>query len=194
MHGFFSLGTVVGAVTGMFLTAIALPVTIHLPVLAGVVLLGLFLVIGALSPDVGRHAPSADTAMHEREPRSSLWKDGRLLLIGLITLGLAMAEGSANDWLPLIMVDGHGLDPTLGSAVYAAFAAAMTAGRFVGGRFVDRFGRAAVLAVSAVIGATGVAVVILLDNQGDSGLRSGAVGARSLARLPRSLVCRGRLR
>jgi MFS family permease len=45
------------------------------------------------------------------------------------------------------------------------FAAAMTTGRFVGGRFVDRYGRAAVLCVSALTGGVGIAVVALVDHQ-----------------------------
>src|SRR5699024_12097787 len=65
-------------------------------------------------------------------PGPALWKDSRLSLIGCIVLAMALAEGTANDWLPLVMVDGHGLDATLGSAVYAIFAASMTVGRFAG--------------------------------------------------------------
>src|SRR6478609_5209473 len=122
MHGCFSLGTVVGALAGMVLTAVGFPVLAHLAVVAVVV-----------------------------------------------ALALALAEGTANDWLPLVMVDGHGFDAALGSAVYAAFAAAMTLGRFVGGRFVDRFGRAAVLAASAVVGAVGLALVIFVDHQAVAG-------------------------
>jgi fucose permease len=94
-----------------------------------------------------------------------VWRDTRLLLIGVVVLAMALAEGAANDWLPLIMVDGHGFDDALGSAVYVAFAASMTAGRFGGGWFLARFGRAAVLAASAVIGALGVTLVIFVDSQ-----------------------------
>ncbi|MGW4906105.1 MFS transporter [Streptomyces sp. NPDC004270] len=163
MHGFFSLGTVVGAVAGMCLTAIGFPVLVHLVTVAGMVLVALALVIRSVPSEVGRR-----TAAGRPEPgaaRAAAWKDPTLLLIGCVILALAMAEGSANDWLPLVMVDGHGFDAALGSAVYAVFAAAMTVGRFVGGRFVDRFGRAAALCGSALVGAAGLALVIFVDNQ-----------------------------
>ncbi|MEU9153526.1 MFS transporter [Streptomyces sp. NPDC048417] len=163
MHGFFSLGTVVGAVAGMCLTAIGFPVLVHLVTVAGVALAALALVIRSVPPEVGRR-----TAAGRPEPgaaRAAVWKDPTLLLIGCVILALAMAEGTANDWLPLVMVDGHGFDAALGSAVYAVFAAAMTVGRFVGGRFVDRFGRAAALCGSALVGAAGLALVIFVDNQ-----------------------------
>jgi MFS family permease len=41
----------------------------------------------------------------------------------------------------------------------------MTLGRFAGGWFVDRFGRAPVLAASAITGAAGLALVIFVDQQ-----------------------------
>lgn len=62
------------------------------------------------------------------------------------------------------MVDGHGMDPVLGSAVYAGFAAAMAIGRFGGGFFINRYGRAPVVRASALSAALGLAVVIFADN------------------------------
>ena len=88
----------------------------------------------------------------------------RLLLIALITLAMALAEGTANDWLPLVMVDGHGLDPRAGSAMFAVFAAAMTVGRFLGNPVVARFGRARVLAVSAGFGVLGLGLVSFVEH------------------------------
>lgn len=174
MHGCFSLGTVVGALAGMVLTAVGFPVVAHLAVVAVVVALALVPAIRVIPAGVGARAAGAVPAgaqAVEGTPaaRRPVWRDTRLVMIGGVILALALAEGTANDWLPLVMVDGHGFDAALGSAVYAAFAAAMTLGRFVGGRFVDRFGRAAVLAVSAVVGAVGLALVIFVDHQAVAG-------------------------
>ncbi|MFE3740221.1 hypothetical protein [Streptomyces sp. NPDC059134] len=54
MHGFFSLGTVVGALGGMGLTAVEFPVLVHLAVVAAVVLCVLFFVIRRVPHGVGR--------------------------------------------------------------------------------------------------------------------------------------------
>ncbi|MEU6644503.1 MFS transporter [Saccharomonospora sp. NPDC046836] len=164
LHGFFSLGTVVGAAVGMTLTAISFPVLAHLLLVAVLVLVAGVLAIRFVPSGVGRRARDAAQSA-ERRSRPAVWKDSRLLLIGCIILALALAEGTANDWLPLVMVDGHGFDAALGSAVYAVFAASMTVGRFAGGWFVDTFGRASVLRASALIGAAGLALVIFADNQ-----------------------------
>ena len=166
MHGFFSLGTVVGATVGMVLTAVAFPVLAHLLIVSAAMLAGLAVAIRPIPAGVGRRVAAEQVdAAPDGGRAPAVWKDTRLLLIGGIILALAMAEGTANDWLPLVMVDGHGFDAALGSAVYAVFAASMTVGRFVGGRFVDRFGRAAVLCASALVSAAGLALVVVVDQQ-----------------------------
>ncbi|WP_424467249.1 MFS transporter [Pseudoclavibacter helvolus] len=164
MHGFFSLGTTIGAVGGMIATATAFPILAHLSVAAVAVTIGLIASIRLLPPATGQtsRAASDDSAPAASSP---LWRDKTLLLIGLVVLALAMAEGSANDWLPLVMVDGHGFDAAWGSGIFAVFALSMTIGRFIGGAFVDRFGRMKVLCTSALIGGAGIALIIFVDNQ-----------------------------
>lgn len=87
------------------------------------------------------------------------------MCIGGVVLAMALAEGTANDWLPLIMVDGHGFDATMGSLVFALFAASRTIGRFSGGPIVERVGRSRVLLVSALFAATGLALIAYVDSQ-----------------------------
>jgi fucose permease len=162
LHGCFSLGTVIGAVAGIVATATDVPVPMHLLIVALLAAIAVLWAIPQLPTATGRVEASPSGAPRVR---TAVWRDSRLLLIGVVILAMALAEGTANDWLPLVMVDGHGLDPAYGSAVYAAFAAAMTLGRFVGGWFVDRFGRPAVLCASAVSGVAGLACVIFSDDQ-----------------------------
>ncbi|MEV2246964.1 MFS transporter [Streptomyces sp. NPDC049970] len=164
LHGFFSLGTVVGALVGILCTAVEFPVLWHLGAVA-VVAAGMFTyAFRAIPASVGRTKGPRSTDGGTAPARTPVWKDRRLLLIGGIILAMALAEGAANDWLPLLMVDGHGVDPALGSAVYAGFAAAMTLGRFGGGFFIDRFGRAPVVRASALSAAFGLALVIFADS------------------------------
>ncbi|APC37700.1 hypothetical protein A9R04_24820 [Nocardiopsis dassonvillei] len=163
MHGFFSLGTVIGALVGMALTAVGFPVTWHLAAMGVLTLAVAAALFGSLPPGTGRALPRASGQEGTGGGRA-LWKDTRLVLIGLIVLAMALAEGTANDWLPLIMVDGHGFAPALGSMVYAVFAASMTVGRFAGGYFLARFGRARVLGASALAGVAGMGLVAGADS------------------------------
>ncbi|WP_053351529.1 MFS transporter [Leucobacter musarum] len=172
MHGFFSLGTLVGATIGIAAAAHDFPVLWHLIIVGVVALVGFGGTIGLLPTATGRTkrhqrgAAQRETATGSivTAETPSVWKDRRLIMIGAIVLAVALAEGTANDWLPLIMVDGHDLDPAWGSAMYAIFAAAMTVGRFFGGAFVTRFGRGPVLGVSAIFAALGLLTVSLVDN------------------------------
>ncbi|KQV98943.1 MFS transporter [Streptomyces sp. Root369] len=173
LHGCFSLGTVIGGSAGMAATAAEVPVSWHLAVVALVATGILVHAMRAVPVGIGISAapstpapgpgpdPGPDPA---RRPGPQVWKDRKLLLIGAIVLAMALAEGAANDWLPLLMVDGHGLDAAMGSLVYVGFAAAMTLGRFSGTYFLGRFGRAAVVRASAVSGAVGLLLVIFSDN------------------------------
>ncbi|MEE2039234.1 MFS transporter [Nocardiopsis sp. CT-R113] len=163
LHGFFSLGTVVGAVTGIVFTATGFSVAWHLVIVGVLSLIATAVVVGAVPAGTGRARPSSTDHGPDGAGRA-LWKDTRLVLIGVIVLAMALAEGTANDWLPLIMVDGHGFDPAAGSMVYAVFAASMTVGRFAGGYFLARFGRAGVLAASAFAGVVGMGLVAGADS------------------------------
>ncbi|MDG9682505.1 MFS transporter [Streptomyces sp. DH18] len=182
LHGCFSLGTVVGALLGMGLTAVRFAVGWHLAAVAVAVAAAGVWTVRAIPAGTGQEkADSEDPADSDaasaagseggggRHPdgirgQLAVWRDRRLVLIGLIVLAMAFAEGSANDWLPLLMVDGHGTSATAGSLTFMLFAVAMTTGRFTGGPLLVRYGPAAVVRVSALVAAAGVALVVFSDN------------------------------
>jgi MFS family permease len=163
LHGSFSLGTVIGSLLGIVSTAADIPVLWHLTVI-GVVELIIVVVFFRLIPAGTGRLVKVATPAAGRATGGGVWTDRRLLLIGVIILAMAMAEGSANDWLPLLMVDGHGFDATSGSIIFTAFAVAMTVGRFTGGWFLDRFGRTKVMRVCVTLAGIGLALVIFSDN------------------------------
>jgi fucose permease len=160
MHGFYSLGTLVGAGIGMALTAFGLSATLHILLAALVGIAPIVIAIKAIPDGTGKN--SAENSAHH-EKGVPFYRDGQLMLIGVVVLAMAFAEGSANDWLPLLMVDGHGFSPTSGSLIYAGFTLGMTVGRFTGGWFIDRYSRVAVVRASAIMGAIGIALIIFVD-------------------------------
>ncbi|GAB2957056.1 MFS transporter [Nonomuraea fastidiosa] len=160
LHGCFSLGTVAGAGIGIAATAARLPAHWHLAAVTAFSLALFLYAIRAIPAGTGR----LEEAGRAGGRAAQIWKEPRLLMIGAIVLAMALAEGAANDWLPLLMVDGHGVDAASGSLVYTAFAAAMTLGRFGGTYALDRFGRTLVVRASAVSGAIGLLLVIFSDS------------------------------
>ncbi|EPT4465804.1 MFS transporter [Klebsiella aerogenes] len=161
MHGFYSFGTLVGAGIGMAVTGFGLPAAPHILIAALVAIAPILIAIRAIPDGTGKNA--AESA-HSEAKGLPVWRDAQLLLIGVIVLAMAFAEGSANDWLPLLMVDGHGFSPTSGSLIYAGFTLGMTLGRFTGGWFIDRYSRVAVVRASAVMGALGIGLIIFVDS------------------------------
>jgi len=164
-HAFFSFGTMIGAGVG----ALAELAEVSIAVQAAVVS-GLIIVVGLLGVQATQHenilqadTPDEDTSTTWRE-RLSIWKDPRTLLIGIIVMGMAFAEGSANDWLALVMVEGHGVDKPTGALVFGIFVTSMTVGRLAGVRILDRFGRVPVLRASAALAVAGLLIVIYVPN------------------------------
>jgi fucose permease len=88
------------------------------------------------------------------------------VLIGVVCLGAALAEGSANDWLALLLVDVHGAPEAFGALTFTAFNVTMLTGRLAGGRAIDRFGRAAVVRAGGVLAVAGILLLTLVPSLG----------------------------
>ena len=164
MHAFFSFGTIIGAVLGAGASRLDIDVMWNFAVV-GVLIMGLGVyfvrnVSGLDPPPVQGSAtgPAADTWWQRL---AALFRDGHLMLIGLMVAGLAFAEGTANDWLTIASVDDHGFTEATGALVFGAFVAAMTAGRIFGGPLIDRLGHKRVLVTMGILGLAGIVLFIL---------------------------------
>lgn len=165
LHGCFSLGTLVGAGVGNGLTSLNFPIQWHLLLIGVICVPATLWALKSVPKGNGlRPVEHAQNGNQTTQAKTTVWRDRRLLLIGLIVLAMALAEGSANDWLPLLMVDGHGFSPTSGSLIYTGFALGMTIGRFCGGYFLRRFGRVNVVRGSAIFGVIGLGLIIFAEN------------------------------
>ncbi|MCL2455728.1 MAG: MFS transporter [Micrococcales bacterium] len=156
-HAGFSLGTVVAAGVAAVVAWLHVPLVAHLPVAVG---LGLFAVVVALRLFLPESEPRF-AARHEcpagvRRSSFTAWAEPRTVLIGLGVLGVALAEGAANDWLSLAVVDGLGTSHALGAVGFGLFVAAMTAVRFGGTALIDRLGRVTVLRAGALVALAGL--------------------------------------
>jgi len=163
-HAFFSFGTIAGAGIGAAAEALGVPIAVHMGFIALVIFVAGQLSLRFLQDENfvsdGDEAVADDDHSKSWRGRLSIWRDPRTLLIGLIVLGMAFAEGSANDWLTLAMVDGHDVSGTVGALMFGVFVTAMTVGRLSGVFLLDRFGRVPVLRGSAVLAAVGLLIVI----------------------------------
>lgn len=152
-HAMFSLGGMAGAAAGGALASVATPQQ-HLVgaavVGAGLIALGC---LGMLRMEGA--APGSNTFSLPR---------GVLLLIGILAaLGL-VAEGAMYDWSVLFMKQERRSDPTVSAWAYAAFSAAMAAGRFGGDWVRARVASVRLMRASGLLAACGMALALLVPH------------------------------
>ncbi|GAB6433026.1 MFS transporter [Bacillus luti] len=160
-HGFFSVGTLVGALSGSVAASLHIPIMYQFFAVSTVSLLFVCMLYRFLPHGTGKKEKSRN---EKRAKRTSLRMEKKVLLIGLFVLGMAFAEGSANDWLPIIMVDGHEQSVVTGSIMYTIFVSAMMLARMCSSYFLDRFGRVAVMRATIMMAIIGISIVIFGSN------------------------------
>jgi MFS family permease len=172
-HGLFSVGAVVGALAGAAAARWELPLGVQLPVVAAVLWLCVLAGGSRFIPDdlpaaaPAHHLAPAPARALPGEPAPPAGAPGNRItrteiLLGLITLGTAMGEGAANDWLALALVDNRGAPAAVGALTYAGFNLTMAIGRFVGGPLIARRGRVRALQVGGLVAAAGIVVLCLV--------------------------------
>jgi fucose permease len=163
-HAFWSLGTVTGAGVAAGVTYLGVGISSHL-ISVAILLVPFLLYAGRfMSVDRGSREGEVESGGSTLAERLAVWKEPRTLAIGLIALGMAFAEGSANDWLALAVVDGRDFSNAQGALWFGFFTAGMMAGRVSGVYLLDRFGRVPVLRGSAGVGLVGLVLLILVAN------------------------------
>lgn len=183
LHGAFSLGTVAAAGFGAWAAAVHMPVFWHFlmsgaVVAASVVTAGFWFRAEKEGPAPRSYRPDGrDTfddpstgplpvitpepvPLDNKRLVALAWRDRRTLLIGVLVLGLALAEGAAGDWVALALADGYGQTDAAGAVGYGLFVTFMTIGRFAGTVILDRFGRVAVMRWCSAIAVVGLALFV----------------------------------
>jgi fucose permease len=153
-HAAWSLGTFTGAGIGAVAAALGVPLSAHY------IVIGVLAVGAAHVASRGFPSTALDRTEEESPSGASAWLEPRTLAIGLMVLSFTLAEGAANDWLALSLVDGYDARHWVGVLGFATFVAAMTIGRLGGPVALDRFGRSSTMLVSAFAAAAGVLIVV----------------------------------
>ena len=157
-HAGWSCGTVAGALVAALVVALHVPVAVHLTAVA--------VVVGVLVPvAVRRFLPDAADAGEQGESSAAgatltAWREPRTLLVGVFVLAFAFAEGAANDWVNVALIDGYDASAAVGAVGFAVFLAAMTTARWFGPGLLDRHGRVPVLRGCAALAAAGLLLYV----------------------------------
>ena len=160
LHACWSAGAVLGSGIGAAAAALDVPPVEQFLVESALTVVAALIAVRGL--------PAFEPALEARAPMGERirawlagWSDLRLLLIGVVMLCVELGEGSANTWLTLGAVGGHGLTPAIAALYFTAFAVAETACRVLGGPIVDRLGPVLTVRITTAAGVVGLALFIL---------------------------------
>lgn len=171
-HAAFSGGAVLGAGSGALAAFLGVGL-VQLPVLAA---LAAVVAVAGAARFVREDRPAEPGTEPGTEPSTepgtgtgtAAARRSRItrpeILIGLVALAAALAEGAANDWLALLLVDVQGAPESFGALTLTAFNLTMMTGRLLGGPATDRFGRDVVVRAGGLLAALGILLVVLVPS------------------------------
>ena len=176
-HGLWSVGGLVGAVTGGLAARAGWSPARHFAVAA--LCIGVLLLVGTrrllpASLDVARtrgapppaSPPTAGGSPDGTGPGGSAGPVGMpwsrpLLLLGVVGFSSFFGEGSAHDWSAIYLHDVLGTSPGMAAAAFAAFSLAMASVRFGGDRLSARFGPVRLVRACGLVAAAGFGLGLL---------------------------------
>jgi len=159
-HGFWSLGSMAGALAGSLFAHQGIPVAVHFGVLMPVLAIVGFAIASALPLDgmPTTPAPGAESAPLFRLPARAI------ALLCLMPLGIMVVEGAFIDWSAVFMDSVLDASPLVIGTAYSFFAIVMGVTRLSGDAIADRFGELAVVRVSGLSATAGIALFALAPN------------------------------
>ncbi|QDA54283.1 MFS transporter [Sutterella faecalis] len=161
LHACFSLGEAVGSFFGFGCVYLAVSPMTHFLIAIGLMAL-LFLLsatrlseVEALVRASGEKKTKKDDAL-----RPKLRLNGGLIAAVIVVFVVALCEGTANDWLPILLRESMNASTSFAALAFAVFASGLAAVRFSGTFWLTRFGRRRVLMGSAILALIGLLIII----------------------------------
>lgn len=154
-HGAWSLAGFVGALIGLIVMNLGIDILTHFLIVAAIIL-GLFIFQKKYLLD--------NESVAGDEKKGMVKPDKTIIQLGIIGfLGMA-TEGTMFDWSGVYfheIVKAPEKWTTLG---YAAFMITMASGRFVGDRFIERYGKQRILQISGILMGTGLLISVFFPS------------------------------
>ncbi|MEU8230636.1 MFS transporter [Actinoplanes sp. NPDC048967] len=169
-HGVWSIGAVLGGLMGSAAAGLRVPLVLHLSgaaVLVGAILLVAYRFMLPGPEDAERAAPQPGAAPPGR--RSFAWPAVRMLAaLGALAAFGALVEDAGSSWGALYLTDYLGAGAATAGLAFVALQVAMTAGRLLGDRAVDRFGQRTVTRAGGALAAAGMGCALAWPSVGSA--------------------------
>lgn len=157
-HGMWSLGGLLGSGIAGFVIALHVSPSVHMGLMAGIILLATFL----LQPILQTIPSSSKTETGEKAGASFVMPNLDLLIMIFIGLAVAMGEGVALDWSAVYLRETLGASSQVAALGFGAFSLTMTSFRFLGDGIIPRIGPKRWLLFGGLLGALGLILAIVL--------------------------------
>lgn len=173
-HGLWSVGAVLGALMGAAAAGLDLALGVHLAISAA-----LFSAVGLVAyrfmlpgPDTTERAP-ADVEDVDSSPRSTVTPRAALraaapliVVLGVLAACGAVVEDAGSSWGSLYLTSRLSTSVATGALAFVALQTAMTIGRLLGDRTIDRFGQRTVVRTGGALIAGGMAIALAVPTLG----------------------------
>ncbi|WP_434922119.1 MFS transporter [Glutamicibacter sp. PAEs-4] len=160
LHGFFSIGTVIGAGAGALGARLQIPLQYHYGLMGLVIIATVLFSARFFGEDFSRTPRTSSNGSSLKKA----WTEPQTVLLGVLVLGMALAEGAAGDWVAMALVDGYQTNEGVGAIGYGVFVAAMTLTRLLSGDLILRMGRVFMIRASAISALVGVLLFAFGNN------------------------------
>jgi len=157
-HGFWSLGSMFGALAGGAVAELGVGIELHFIVVMPLLAVAGFFVSSQL-PRLGKVAPSqAGSGAIIRLPSKSI------VLLCVLPIGIMLVEGAFIDWSAVFMRQILDASPLLISITYSFFSIVMAAVRLSGDQIREHFSEQSIVQASGLAAAAGIALFSLAPN------------------------------
>jgi len=160
VHALWSVGLLIGALTGAGAAALGLDPRLHFGIVAAALLLPSLLALGGLL------AAGADLVSEEAKLAPAFAKPPLLLpavlLLGLVAFSSFVGEGAAGEWSAVYLHDSLHTSAGVAATAFAAFSSTMAACRFASDRLQARFGPVALVRAGSLIAAFGLGFALMI--------------------------------
>lgn len=158
-HAFWSVGGLLGAITGGLAAQLKLTEFSHSAIVS-VIVLATVLTNNQrfLSGDEDKHVYE-EGVKKKRKPRI-------IYIMGLLGLAGSIGEGSAGDWGGVLARETFGASQFVGTLPYIAYSFTMVVGRFFGDQLATKFGASRLLKVGGLLGGFGLAGGLFVGGTG----------------------------
>ena len=151
-HGFFSIGAMIGALSGSFIAATLHCPWLHMIILGTILILTQFFLRNQYFHIKGEHVPKEKRTLTNMKP---------LIIIAIIGLIFMVSEGAIADWSALYLKKIVKINLTYIGFGYAGFSAAMTTGRFFGDYVSKKLGSWQLITFGSLLSLLGFALILI---------------------------------